>query len=62
MIPPAWLLKEAWISKKDKGLFKICGHMTVSDVENALLNEYRLTAHIYRYSGNIRRKTIITET
>jgi len=62
MIPSTWLLKEAWIPKKDKGLLKVCECMTVTDVENALLEEYGLTAHIYRYSGNLWLKTIMNGT
>lgn len=59
-IPSTWQLKEAWQLKKDKGLLKVCDCMTVADLERAFMEEFGLTAHVFRRSGNGWLKTTMT--
>jgi|RhiMetdeSRZDD1v2_1073273.scaffolds.fasta_scaffold01620_30 hypothetical protein len=60
-IPSSWQLREAWHLKKDKGLLKICDCMTVADLEHTFMEEFGLTVHVFRRSGNGWLRTTMTD-
>jgi hypothetical protein len=54
-------LKNAWHKKKDKGSLDINDNTTVTDFENALIDQYGLSAQVFRRSGNLWLETTITD-
>lgn len=54
-------LKNAWHKKKDTGSLDINDDMTVTDFENALMDQYGLSAQVFRRSGNLWLETTITD-
>lgn len=61
MIAPSRLLKDAWVYKKDKGQLKLSGDMSVTDFENALMDEFGLSAQVFRHAGNVWLETTMTD-
>jgi hypothetical protein len=60
-IPVTRLLKDAWHYKKFQGQLEISDQMTVTDLEMALMNEFGLSAQVFRRSGNLWIETTITD-
>jgi hypothetical protein len=54
-------LKHAWYWKKDEGYLDIKDAMSVLELENALINEFGLSAQVYRKSGNVWLETTMTD-
>jgi glycerol-3-phosphate O-acyltransferase len=54
-------LKDSWNYKKDKGTLHVRDSMTVQELENAFMDEFGLTAQVFRKSGNIWLETTITD-
>jgi len=54
-------LKHAWYWKKDEGYLDIKDAMSVLELENALIDEFGLSAQVYRKSGNIWLETTMTD-
>jgi len=61
LIPRNQLLKTAWHWKKDKGSLNIDDDMTVTDFENALIDQFGLSVQVFRRSGNLWLETTITD-
>ena len=55
------MLKEAWGRKKTEGDLIIEDILTVSELENTLMDRFGLTAQIFRRSGNIWLQTSVTD-
>jgi len=55
------LVKEAWYWKKDKGLLEISDSVTVTQFENALMDQFGLSAQVFRKSGNLWLETTMTD-
>lgn len=54
-------LREAWVLKKDSGLVNLSDSMTVLQLEEALMDEFGLSAQVFRKSGNIWLETTMTD-
>ena len=54
-------LQEAGIQKNHKGYIDIKDATTVLELENALMDEFGLSAQVFRKSGNIWLETTITD-
>jgi hypothetical protein len=54
-------LKDSWNYKKDKGTLHVRDSMTVIELEAAFMDEFGLTAQVFRKSGNIWLETTITD-
>jgi len=54
-------LKEAWVWKKDGGLVHLSDSMTVLELEEALMDEFGLSAQVFRKSGNVWLETTMTD-
>jgi len=61
LIPASQPVKNAWHYKREKGLLTLSDSMTVTDFENALMDEFGLSAQVFRRSGNIWLETTITD-
>lgn len=61
MIPATMLVKNAWHWKKDNGLLPLGDDMTVTDFENALMDQFGLSGQVFRRSGNLWLETTITD-
>jgi hypothetical protein len=61
LIPGSQQLKNAWHWKKDNGLLAIEDAMTVTEFENALIDQFGLSAQVFRRSGNLWLETTITD-
>lgn len=53
-------LKDAWARKKAEGELVIDDVMSVSDLEHTFIDQFGLTAQVFRRSGNIWLETSIT--
>ena len=54
-------LGEAWIPKVQKGFIEINDSTTVLELESILMNEFGLSAQVFRRSGNIWLETTMTD-
>ena len=54
-------LKYSWFWKKDNGYVDIEDSTSVLELENALIDEFGLSAQVYRKSGNVWLETIMTD-
>jgi hypothetical protein len=54
-------LKHAWLWKKDKGHLDVNDAMSVLELENAFIDQFGLSAQVYRRSGNIWLETTMTD-
>jgi hypothetical protein len=61
LIPATQPVKNAWHYKQDYGLLSLTEGMTVTDFENALMDQFGLSAQVFRRSGNIWLETTITD-
>jgi hypothetical protein len=61
IIPSGKRLKEAWQWKKDQGKLEVSDKMSVTDFENAFMDEFGLSAQVFRRSGNLWLETTITD-
>jgi hypothetical protein len=61
LIPGSQPLKNAWNYKKDNGTLTIDEGMTVTGFENALMDQFGLSAQVFRRSGNLWLETTITD-
>lgn len=61
LIPHTRLLKDAWFWKKDKGLLEVTDTMSVTEFENAMMDEFGLSAQVFRRSGNLWLETTMTD-
>lgn len=61
LIPNTQPVKTAWHWKKDNGSVAIDDDMTVTDFENALMDQFGLSAQVFRRSGNLWLETTITD-
>jgi hypothetical protein len=61
LIPATQPVKTAWHYKQEKGQLTLSDGMTVTDFENALMDQFGLSAQVFRRSGNIWLATSITD-
>jgi hypothetical protein len=61
LIPATQPVKNAWHYKQEKGQLALSDGMTVTDFENALMDQFGLSAQVFRRSGNIWLETTITD-
>lgn len=61
LIPGTQPVKNAWHRKKDNGQLTFNDTMTVTDFENALMDQFGLSAQVFRRSGNLWLETTITD-
>lgn len=61
LIPANRRLKDAWYWKKDDGALEVKDIMTVTELENALIDQFGLSAQVFRRSGNLWLETTITD-
>lgn len=61
LIPATQPVKTAWHYKKDNGLVDLTDNMTVTDFENVLMDQFGLSAQVFRRSGNLWLETTITD-
>ena len=61
LIPATQPVKNAWHHKQDNGQLAITDVMTVTDFENALMDQFGLSAQVFRRSGNLWLETTITD-
>ena len=61
LIPATQPVKTAWHYKQEKGQLPLSDGMTVTDFENALMDQFGLSAQVFRRSGNIWLETTITD-
>jgi hypothetical protein len=61
LIPATQPVKNAWHYKKDNGLLDLTDSLTVTDFENALMDQFGLSAQVFRRSGNLWLETTITD-
>lgn len=61
IIPHNQPVKTAWHWKKDLGSLAINDDMTVTDLETALIDQFGLSAQVFRRSGNLWLETTITD-
>jgi hypothetical protein len=61
LIPASQPVKNAWNWKIDTGSLTITDGMTVTDFENALMDQFGLSAQVFRRSGNLWLETTITD-
>jgi hypothetical protein len=61
LIPAPQPVKTAWHYKQEKGQLTLSDGMTVTDFENALMDQFGLSAQVFRRSGNIWLETTITD-
>ncbi len=61
LIPASQPVKNAWHYKQDNGQLAITDAMTVTDFENALMDQFGLSAQVFRRSGNLWLETTITD-
>jgi hypothetical protein len=61
LIPATQPVKTAWHYKQEKGQLTLSDGMTVTEFENALMDEFGLSAQVFRRSGNIWLETTITD-
>ena len=61
LIPATQPVKTAWHYKQEKGQLTLSDAMTVTDFENALMDQFGLSAQVFRRSGNIWLETTITD-
>jgi hypothetical protein len=61
LIPGSQPLKNAWHWKKDNGSLNITDGMTVTEFEIALMEQFGLSAQVFRRSGNLWLETTITD-
>ena len=54
-------LKYAWYWKKDEGDLEIKDAMSVLELENAFIDQFGLSAQVYRKSGNVWLETTMTD-
>jgi hypothetical protein len=62
LIPATQPVKNAWHYKQEKGQLTLSDGMTVTDFENALMDQFGLSAQVFRRSGNIWLETTITDS
>jgi hypothetical protein len=62
LIPATQPVKTAWHYKQEKGQLTLSDGMTVTDFENALMDQFGLSAQVFRRSGNIWLETTITDS
>jgi hypothetical protein len=55
-------LKHAWYWKKDEGDLEIKDAMSVLELENAFIDQFGLSAQVYRRSGNVWLETTMTDS
>jgi len=61
LIPATQPVKTAWHYKQEKGQLTLSDGMTVTDFENALMDQFGLSGQVFRRSGNIWLETTITD-
>jgi len=61
LIPATQPVKNAWHRKQDTGQLTFNDSMTVTDFENALMDQFGLSAQVFRRSGNLWLETTITD-
>jgi hypothetical protein len=61
LIPATQPVKTAWHYKQEKGQLTLSDDMTVTDFENALMDQFGLSGQVFRRSGNIWLETTITD-
>jgi len=61
MIPATRPVKDAWHLKKETGQLEVNDIMTVVEFENALMDQFGLSAQVFRRSGNLWMETTITD-
>ena len=61
LIPATQPVKTAWHYKQEKGQLTLSDGMTVTEFENALMDQFGLSAQVFRRSGNIWLETTITD-
>jgi hypothetical protein len=61
LIPATQPVKNAWHYKKENGTVVLTDGMTVTDFENALMDQFGLSAQVFRRSGNLWLETTITD-
>lgn len=54
-------LKEAWARKKGEGAVALSDTMSVSDLENAFMDQFGLSVQVFRRSGNLWLETTMTD-
>ena len=62
MIAPSRLVRDAWVHKKDKGHVEISGEMSVTAFESALMDEFGLSAQVFRRAGKLWLETTMTDS
>lgn len=62
LIPHNRHLKDAWFWKKDKGLLEFSDDTSVTGFENAMMDEFGLSAQVFRRSGNLWLETTMTDS
>jgi hypothetical protein len=55
-------LKYAWCRKKDKGFLEIKDSLSVLELENEFMDQFGLSAQVYRKSGRIWLETTMTDS
>ena len=61
LIPQTIQLKDAWYWKKDNGWLEVSDAMSVTEFESALMDEFGLSAQVFRRSGNLWLETTMTD-
>jgi len=54
-------VKDAWFRNRSEGELEISNTMTVSELEDALVDQFGLSAQLFRKSGNLWLETTITD-
>jgi hypothetical protein len=62
MIPASQPVKNAWHWKKDAGQLEVNDNITVTEFENALMDQFGLSVQVFRRSGNLWLETTITDS
>ena len=62
MIAPSSLLRDAWVYKKEKGELKLSAEMSVTEFENAFMDEFGLSVQVFRRSGKLWLETTVTDS
>jgi hypothetical protein len=55
-------LSDAWVYKKAEGNLLIDDRMSVTDLENAFMDQFGLKTQVFRKSGNIWLETSVTDS
>jgi hypothetical protein len=61
LIPATQPVRNAWHYKQENGQLALTEGMTVTDFENAFMDQFGLSVQVFRRSGNLWLETTITD-